>query len=90
MRSQMQAMFTYIQSTGAPPPPPDLFPGLAGGVPPPGGVLPPGGVPPPSGASPAGTPLAFHGLLLVVVEHLYLNYVDTSYLNYVTLYVDLR
>ena len=52
MRSQMQAMFTYIQSSGAPPPPPDLFPGLAGGVPPPGGVT------PPSGASPAATPVS--------------------------------
>ncbi|TVU09326.1 hypothetical protein EJB05_42793 [Eragrostis curvula] len=49
MRSQMEAMFTYFQRTGAPPPPPDLFPGLTG-------IPPPGGQTPNVGASPAGTP----------------------------------
>ncbi|TVU50148.1 hypothetical protein EJB05_01505 [Eragrostis curvula] len=55
MRSQMEAMFMYFQRTVAPPPPPDLFPGLAG-IPPHVGVPPPGGVTPNIGASPAGTP----------------------------------
>ncbi|TVU01058.1 hypothetical protein EJB05_53491 [Eragrostis curvula] len=49
MRSQMETMFAYFQRTGAPLPPPDLFPVLAG-------VLPPVGGPPPVGASPSGTP----------------------------------
>ncbi|TVU11959.1 hypothetical protein EJB05_45571, partial [Eragrostis curvula] len=47
--TMMRSMLTYFQSTGVPPPPPDLFPGLAG-------VPPPVGVPPLVGASPAGTP----------------------------------
>ncbi|TVU13163.1 hypothetical protein EJB05_40695, partial [Eragrostis curvula] len=74
MRSQMQAMFTYIQSTGAPPPPPDLFPGLAGGVPPPGGVT------PPSGASPAATPFAepIRGIQLSDLTYKPLDGVATS------------